>query len=149
MARPTYMVMDDGPGYGWYVRVWNGVQYVHHSGPFLNREGANAEATRLFKAERLGREASAAILEAATLDAQPQPVDAEAHARLRDTVEALESQVRLNDAVARALESLALQADRYDSELRELRAELLELREQVADAHTRIGQLNRLHSVKS
>lgn len=59
-----------------------------------------------------------------------------------------ESQDRLNSAIATALESLALQADKYDAEIATLKAEADVLRFEIAELRDYVRGGGGLHSVK-
>lgn len=66
----------------------------------------------------------------------------------RAHVRVLESQARLNDALAKTLRSVALQADRYDAELTELRATSTAALGLAEDAHRRLDRYPGAGSVR-
>lgn len=55
----------------------------------------------------------------------------------------LETQANLNDTVTRALESLALQADKYDAQITGLRDEVTLLRRELDELHSRVSVVER------
>lgn len=141
MSAPTFVAVQGALGFGWYVGRENGTNWpMTVDGPYTTRVEAERKA--------------AAMTAAAAFEPEPTGVgsgtgDPATMQDVAQIVQLLVSQTTLNGSVSRALESLALQADKYDARLEELDARYDELRSLVLGLARDVDALGGKGSVRA
>lgn len=165
MSEPLYFPLANGAGYGWSVATRDGARTRIVSGPYTSRDAATAEAVRLSVAEPAGAEPAdtrpGPCAECGHLhylgprDGYTEcPVDGcdcagQAWAQSAALRASRGTPADVLAAVAESLRALALQADRYDAELAELRESHDTLRADVGQLQYELHRMNSLGSVRA